>query len=325
MDFVDMGLPFTFGGILLLFALIWFRQKTQAWRQVFRLLITVVMIIFIAIFLITGSVLYWYTHRPIPSSIQQDIFTGVTYNRDVRSEPRPIIIHVISIDLTAANVRFAVTDGDSGAERTLRAQKTSDFLAEHDLQIAINGDFYEPWWNNGPWDYYPHSDDSVDVFGLASSEGNIYEIGHGEYRTLYMSADHVPSFDPPQDGQIYNAISGNVIFVSEGESVVFNGDYRDRPHPRTAVALNQDSTRLILIVVDGRQPNYSEGVTLEELADIVIEYGGYTALNLDGGGSSTLVIEDEDGKPDVLNSPIDNHIPGLERPVGNHLGIYIDE
>jgi hypothetical protein len=46
-------------------------------------------------------------------------------------------------------------------------------------------------------------------------------------------------------------------------------------------------------------------------------------MNLDGGGSSTLVIEGEDGQPVILNSPIDHYIPGTERPVANHLGIYI--
>jgi exopolysaccharide biosynthesis protein len=88
------------------------------------------------------------------------------------------------------------------------------------------------------------------------------------------------------------------------------------------VALDERERTMLLMVVDGRQPNYSEGVTIAELADIMIEYGGYTALNMDGGGSTTLVIEGEDGEPLILNSPIHHHIPGQERPVGNHLGIY---
>jgi hypothetical protein len=46
-------------------------------------------------------------------------------------------------------------------------------------------------------------------------------------------------------------------------------------------------------------------------------------MSLDGGGSSTLVIEGEDGLPEILNSPIDSYIPGRERPVANHLGITV--
>jgi len=88
------------------------------------------------------------------------------------------------------------------------------------------------------------------------------------------------------------------------------------------VALDREGRRLILIAVDGRQPNYSEGVTLAELAEIVIEHGGDTALNLDGGGSTTLVMEGKSGEPILLNSSIDNRIPGRERPVANPLGIY---
>jgi len=51
-------------------------------------------------------------------------------------------------------------------------------------------------------------------------------------------------------------------------------------------------------------------------------YGGDNAINLDGGGSSTLVIQDpKTGRYKVMNSPIDGGIPGRERPVGNHFGI----
>ena len=93
-------------------------------------------------------------------------------------------------------------------------------------------------------------------------------------------------------------------------------------HPRTAVGYSQNGKFLYIVVVDGRQPFYSQGMTLAELADLMIDIGAHDAMNLDGGGSSTLVIRGEDGKPRILNSPIDLYIPGRERPVGNHLGIY---
>ena len=91
--------------------------------------------------------------------------------------------------------------------------------------------------------------------------------------------------------------------------------------PRTAIALNRSERYLILIVVDGRQPGYSEGVTLAELADIIVRYDGHDAINLDGGGSTSLVMEGRFG-PVQLNRPINHGIPGRERPVGNHLGIF---
>ena len=48
------------------------------------------------------------------------------------------------------------------------------------------------------------------------------------------------------------------------------------------------------------------------------------AIELDGGGSATLVTEGEDGQPEVLSSPIHQRIPGRERPVANHLGVRVD-
>jgi hypothetical protein len=67
-------------------------------------------------------------------------------------------------------------------------------------------------------------------------------------------------------------------------------------------------------------------MSLSELAEILIRHDGYTALNLDGGGSVTLVMEGTDGEPVVLNSPIHGRVPpGRERPVANHLGIFANQ
>jgi hypothetical protein len=77
-------------------------------------------------------------------------------------------------------------------------------------------------------------------------------------------------------------------------------------------------------VIDGRQEGYSEGVSTYELAQWMLFIGAYDALNLDGGGSSTLAIEGKNGKPVVLNSPIHLGMPGCERIVANHLGIFAE-
>ncbi len=163
----------------------------------------------------------------------------------------------------------------------------------------------------------------MDIVGFTASSGDIYWTGTPNHPTLYISEDNQVSFDTPI-GQIYHAISGNLIFLLGGmpHGAELMASYHQAPHPRTAVALDQSGRMLMIFVVDGRQKGYSEGVSISELAEIIIEYGGYTAMNLDGGGSSALVMADEDGKPLVLNSPIHNHMPYRERPVANHLGIY---
>jgi exopolysaccharide biosynthesis protein len=109
------------------------------------------------------------------------------------------------------------------------------------------------------------------------------------------------------------------MVVEQGRVTAGTGE--DNPEPRTAVALDKAAKKLIIVVVDGRQPGYSEGVTLAELGEIILENEGYFGMNLDGGGSTTLVKEGRFGEADVLNTPIDHRIPGWERPVGNHLGI----
>jgi hypothetical protein len=68
-------------------------------------------------------------------------------------------------------------------------------------------------------------------------------------------------------------------------------------HPRTAVGVCEDGT-LLLVTVDGRQPEESVGMSLPELTDLMLELGAVSAVNLDGGGSTTMVI---DGK--VANRP----------------------
>jgi exopolysaccharide biosynthesis protein len=87
--------------------------------------------------------------------------------------------------------------------------------------------------------------------------------------------------------------------------------------------LNKNGRWLILMVVDGRQDGYSEGVTLAEMGNLLLTYGVYTGANMDGGGSSSMVIKGVDGKARILNSPIDQNIPGKERAVANHLGLYV--
>lgn len=71
-------------------------------------------------------------------------------------------------------------------------------------------------------------------------------------------------------------------------------------HPRTAVGISEDGTQLMLMVVDGRQPQLSLGMSLKEVAHFLEKQGAHSAYNLDGGGSSTMVIHNE-----IVNSPSD--------------------
>jgi exopolysaccharide biosynthesis protein len=126
----------------------------------------------------------------------------------------------------------------------------------------------------------------------------------------------------PQWAGVSDAVGGGPVLVRDGVAV-FRADEAFTPtqiaprHPRTAVGQLADG-RLIFVVVDGRQPGYSIGMTTFEMALTMRRLGAVRAMQLDGGGSSTLAF---DGK--VLNSPSD----GRERSVANALvlqyyGVY---
>ena len=262
--------------------------------------------------------------RPAPIPVKQKLYEGVMYRRVVQFIPHPMIAHVIEIDTKGNEIELLITPSDSDGETPLNARTTSQFLDEFDVQIAINGDGFSPWWSRSPADYYPHVGDPVAPLGLSASKGEVYSTGTqttiGIKPTLYVSRRNVLSFNNPPNN-IHSAISGDRMIVLKGDVAPDLDD--GELEPRTAIGMNRNGRYLYLIVVDGRQPFYSSGATFAELAQILIEQGAYIAMSLHGGGSSTLVIEGEAGEPVILNSPIDNYIPGRERPVANHLGIYV--
>jgi hypothetical protein len=252
-----------------------------------------------------------------PSETSQVLFEGITYTREVRSEPRDMVIHIVTIDLKAKGIKVLVTPGEEGNELPLKARTTSEFLEDFELQLAVNGDAFYPWSVVGPF-YTPHSGDRVNVYGYAASRGTIYSQESDTSPTLYIYQNNKASINSVI-GKMYNAVSGTATLVRRGKAVI---EFGDEAQPRTAVGLNQSGRRLTIVVVDGRQPGFSEGATLKEMAQILVDQRVYMGFNLDGGGSSTLVMEGEDGMPELLNSPIHIRIAGNERPVGNHLGIY---
>lgn len=101
-----------------------------------------------------------------------------------------------------------------------------------------------------------------------------------------------------------HSVGGTPILLKEGRKWFADEPtslFRDR-HPRTAVGWNSEGV-VWLVTVDGRQPGYSEGMTLTELANFLLALGPTEAINLDGGGSTTFVARGE-----VLNRPSDRAV-----------------
>jgi hypothetical protein len=267
----------------------------------------------------------WFTHRSQPEEVREEWFAGVQYQRLVRRQPRPIVAHLVWVDLVEPGVDVLVSPHQPSASGDLLADTTRGFVARHGVQVAINANYFYPFRNSHPLDYEPHVGDPVQIVGLAASRGQRYGGEDGEVEgmiTLYLSRDRRISFEQPL-GELWQAVSGLGYVVREGAAVAFKDEEFNRvPYPRTLAGVDATGRYLLLLVVDGKQPRYSEGVTLEEAAALLLEHGAHTAIQLDGGGSSTLVRQEGQGRIRQVNTPINFRIPGWERPVGTHLGIY---
>ena len=114
------------------------------------------------------------------------------------------------------------------------------------------------------------------------------------------------------NGDVAMAITGNALLAKKRQLLATDDS---EMHPRTAVGVDRDTKELIILVVDGRQ-SFSRGYTMVELGKMMLRLGAEDALNLDGGGSTTLAAV-RDGALRVINSPSD----GVQRAVPNGLEV----
>jgi len=117
------------------------------------------------------------------------------------------------------------------------------------------------------------------------------------------------------------AVAGGQIIVADGkiaDTAPLEG-FGDIAHPRTAFGVDKEG-KVIVMVVDGRRPTWSNGAALTELAKLMIEKGATRALNADGGGSSTFIVRKDNGL-EMINHPADLEKPmeDLIRPLFNSL------
>ena len=138
---------------------------------------------------------------------------------------------------------------------------------------------------------------------------NNFKIGD----SVKIEVDTTPNFE-----NIKTAIGGGTILVENGQVANFTHNIKGK-HPRTAIGISEDKDELIMVTIDGRDASF-KGVTQETLAKIMIEYGAYSAMNLDGGGSTTMAIAplEAENSFEILNLPSD----GSERRIINGVGVF---
>lgn len=222
----------------------------------------------------------------------------------------------IKVEKPAASVRL-----DDGSVIHLQAVNE---IAKRD-RITLYTDQYGPRTRSYPdpsrWEIAVNRDDVVVGEGhgniaipdggyVLSGQGKGYfqlknAIGFGQELQLQYA------FNP----EVQHAIGGGPMLLHNGQvqgvpqAQRFQGDVLWGRAPRSAVGMTHDG-KYMLVTIDGRRPGYSVGATLSELAYTMKELGAVDALNLDGGGSTTMVVRNR-----VINRPSD----GWERPVSTAL------
>lgn len=262
---------------------------------------------------------FWYLYRPWPSEFERTVVPGITVERRTTWRPRPLVIHVARVELDTPGLEVVTFPRSAGGGT--RARTVRDFAQAFELDLAVNANFFDPFHSRAPWDYAPRSGDPVDPLGAAASDGESYGRGRFHGSTLTFDRQGRARVEHPDTDALWDAIAGRHILV-EGGRVARDIGGGSRA-PRTAAGLDRTGTVLWLVTVDGRQPNYSEGMDLLELARLLRDLGAEIAIELDGGGSTTMVARNEDGDLSVLNCPIHTRLPCRERPVGNAVGFAV--
>jgi hypothetical protein len=265
------------------------------------------------------------------SARQQHVSSSpVFYQHIVRRHPN-MAIYAVTVDLSDARVSVRVARGgpdpDGDGPWTTTLEPVSEIASREGFDIAVNGDFFTA---QGTRDIEGRNTAYVrgkfaTPEGMAMTDGRLWHRATRPYPYLAITTNHTARFckgtsDELLDSTVCQILSGSQMIVSNGMALDYTSRFATNRHPRTAAGLDRTGTKLTLMVVDGRQPKLSVGMTLHELARETIRLGCYNAINLDGGGSCTMVYRDPGTHVlKVVNSPSDTK----ERSVAEVLGVIV--
>lgn len=265
---------------------------------------------------------------------QERLYEQAVLSRFERGGDTPLVAHVVRLDLDPETLRLDTTSADESGGGEFVARLTSAELARTGAQLAVNASYFLPFrgGRKGGEDYYPHVGDAVWASGAVIADGRPASPAETaldvRVNAILCMRDARLQILPGQVCPKWatDAVAAGPLLLENGRRAdvsAHDPDYAASLAPRTALGLSRDRRTAWIVVVDGRQPGYSLGVGLAELADLFFALGAVDALNLDGGGSSTLVRQGEDGRPEIVGRPIHTNVPGRERPVANHLVVFI--
>ena len=284
------------------------RTTFAAIRRIFVSVLGVISIVaIVAAMMLFDSVAYAESVRYDVISTHSAIVPGVDETKYITNDQEnsdQVVAYAIEVDLNQSTIIAGYKDYDAGTwgMQTVREQAAAaEKMRGVKVVAAVNGDFY----NMGTGE----PTGSLVMNGEVIKENkatNYFAVLNDGTAVIRTGALH---------GDEKEAIGGSTLIIVDGEIPEMSGDYNTTKQPRTAVGIKEDGT-VVFVVADGRQAPYSSGYTLLELANKMLELGCVSAMNLDGGGSTTYLAkyagEDE---LTLANSPAD----GEERSVSTSL------
>lgn len=252
----------------------------------------------------------------------QKLASAIHYQQRTAGGQTPFRAHVVTIDLTSPDISFGVTPADTSGGMEHVARRTSSYLEQAGATVAVNASHFR----SAREGHSPREGEPVDVWGAAISGGHIVspvEAG------IDKRVDSIICFHQARveilNGQscisgYRDAVAAGPRLLEDGTPRTLAGAFATERQPRSAIGISADRRRAWILVVDGGQPE-SAGATLPELASLFLALGASDAINLDGGGSSTLAARTGGGVR-LLNSPVHEGIAGRERPVANHILVF---
>ena len=255
-----------------------------------------------------------------PSRIAQsfNVRHGIEYQKIIWEKPRDVVWHILLIDVEKYEIITTAKNADS--ELDTLATTTSNFAKTYNTVVAVNGSYFEPFHMNHYFDFYPREGDPVNILGRCKSQGKVFSNDHPEFPVLSYNGERVSIFEGDIPNEEVAYLAGHQVLVRDQVNV-WDSKLDENLYPRVAVGTLDQGKTLCILVVDGKQRGYSAGVTFSELADMLVLQGVQHGIALDGGGSTTLVIQNESGELYTANAPYHTRFPMRERPVANHLGI----
>ena len=240
-------------------------------------------------------------------------------------------VFILRIDLSTPGLRMKVVLPDNKDSYVIGARQTpTDMIAFVDkpgarVVAAVNGDFWDT--SNGKTRGPVHKDGAVlkdDFFYSPTLTDQAISF-------FGLDFDGVPFIRPAED---YPAMQENmrdltgsgVIVVRDGSVPGDFSGYSTNRHPRNVVGYSADGKTLFFMIVDGRQPTWSDGMLYWEMGEIMKSLGCAWSSNLDGGGSAMLVVRHPTVDAYQLrNRACDNPGVGAERAVVNCWMVTVNE